>query len=572
MQHMQVARNAAPSCLIATSQEDQSPRGCDALEELTADPSAPRLQRIQPLGQAHASPRSIRRSLDPANPESDTARGNQLVRRKCCLLDGHPVPWLDAAQQAPLRLRPRLAIVQDKHPYAVASLAEPGDGRFDTVRLIGRGQLHATRSRVFPAQPKIRLPQCIDGGLIHCQGKRPVVARKPLFRTRDRSAFMAEIRRRRGGRSCNQRGRCPQRNRVKRSNQHHGLQRAKGGNKGAGMIRPLDTSGATAAPPVTRRGNLLDLKHWETYYRGGALATCPSGPAGGYEGETRAAWVRFFEPLPDKANILDIGTGNGAVAVIARDVGTRRAAQWTIEAVDRAQIDPPRHVPNGAQRLEGIRFHAGVAAEHLPFSDGRFDAITGHYALEYMDTAAVLREMHRVLADKARAQFILHHADSLLARSARTSLREGELVLRDTKIHRKLRKLVSMEQVAPGATDRATTELRIAIRTLKQAWAQARQNGGGRTLAVTLDAVQKLLSARTTMRADVVALEVDRAEGELRDSLRRLSDLVDHALDEAKIERLERQAADAGFEIIGRAPQYHTGTDLVGWRLVLQRT
>jgi ubiquinone/menaquinone biosynthesis C-methylase UbiE len=316
----------------------------------------------------------------------------------------------------------------------------------------------------------------------------------------------------------------------------------------------------------------LDLKHWETYYRGGALATFPTGPGGTYDQELREAWTGFFGDLPDGARILDVGTGNGAVALIARETATELGRRWEIEATDKAQIDPHQHVPDGQRLLQGVRFHAGVGTEELPFDDAHFDAVSGHYALEYMDVGAALAEIHRVLKPGGRAQFILHHADSLLTRSANVSLREGELVLRETKVYRRLAKLVALGQVAPAVAERAAADLRVAIRTLKNALASAQQAGGGRILKVTLDAVQKLLSARTSMRPEQVEREVGHAENEMRAAVRRLNDLVAHALDEGAMTTLERQAADAGFSVIERAPQYRAGAHLVGWRLLLRRT
>lgn len=316
----------------------------------------------------------------------------------------------------------------------------------------------------------------------------------------------------------------------------------------------------------------MDLKHWETYYRGGALATFPTGPGGTYDQELRDAWIGFFRELPDGARILDVATGNGAVALIARQAAAESGREWEVDASDRAQIDPPRHVPDGARLLQGIRFHPGIATEELPFADGHFDAVSGQYALEYMDTAAALAQIHRVLKPDGRAQFVLHHADSLLVRSAKVSLREAELVLRETKIYRRLEKLVALGQVAPAVAERAAAELRTAIRTLKNALPSAEQAGGGRILKVTLDAVQKLLAARTKMRPEQVEREVGHAENDLRASVRRLNDLVAHVLDGDGMTALERQAADAGFTLVERAPQYHAGDHLVGWRLLLSRT
>ena len=315
----------------------------------------------------------------------------------------------------------------------------------------------------------------------------------------------------------------------------------------------------------------MSLEQWETYYRGGMLATGPTGPDGGYDFEVREAWVEFFSMLPEGARILDVGTGNGVVAKIAAETASARGRNWEIHATDLAQIDPPRHVRDGARRLAGITFHAGVATERLPFDAESFDAVSGHYALEYTDIPAALTEIHRVLKSPGDAQFVIHSADSVLVRSARNSLEEAALVLGVTKMYRRLHRLVTMERVATDALQRATDEVRAGIHVLKTALERAQQAGAGTVLSVTLDAVQKLLAARKDMKAQAVGLEVDKVEGELRASVRRLNDLMLHARTEQEMAKIEMDAAAAGFSLIERMPQYHAGKHVVGWQLLMHR-
>ncbi|MFC0682756.1 class I SAM-dependent methyltransferase [Lysobacter korlensis] len=316
----------------------------------------------------------------------------------------------------------------------------------------------------------------------------------------------------------------------------------------------------------------MSLKQWETYYRGGALATCPTAPDGGYDFEVRAAWVEFFSTQPDGARILDIGTGNGVVALIALETAAQLGRNWEIHGIDLAAIDPPRFVADGERRFAGITFHAGVAMERLPFDDASFDAVGGHYALEYAaDSSRALSEIHRVLKTGGDCQFVLHHPDSVFMRSAQAAMREAELVFTQTKIFRRLHRLVAMDQVVPGATERASTELRAAIRALKQALQQAQVSGGGRVLSVALNAVQTLLVARKEMQPHAAALKVDRAEADLRASVRGLSDLIEHARGPEDMDKLEREAAAAGFSLIEHMPLYHAAQNLVGWQLLLHR-
>lgn len=315
----------------------------------------------------------------------------------------------------------------------------------------------------------------------------------------------------------------------------------------------------------------MSLEQWEKYYRGGALATCPTAPDGGYDRELRQAWMDFFGTLADGARILDVGTGNGAVALIASETAALRRRQWQIHATDLAMIDPPRYVPDGARRFAGIHFHPGVPTESLPFETQSFDAVGGQYALEYTDTHAALAEIRRVLKPGGEVQFILHHSHSLLVRNAHASLQDSQIVFEHSRIFRHLHRLVTMEQATPGTIEKATADLRAAIQSLKQGLQQAQTTSGGRILGVALDAVQKLLAARRQMPPQAVGLEVDRMEAELRASAQRLNDLVTHARSEAEMAILEEQATAAGFSLIERMPQFHDRRNLVGWLWLLHR-
>jgi demethylmenaquinone methyltransferase/2-methoxy-6-polyprenyl-1,4-benzoquinol methylase len=103
-------------------------------------------------------------------------------------------------------------------------------------------------------------------------------------------------------------------------------------------------------------------------------------------------WRRFLVSrldAPPGARVLDVACGTGAVtrALVARGydvVGLDQNVQML--AVARARV------PDAA-------FHEGEA-EHLPFGEGEFDALTVTYLLRYVDDpAATVRELARVVRD-----------------------------------------------------------------------------------------------------------------------------------------------------------------------------
>lgn len=286
-----------------------------------------------------------------------------------------------------------------------------------------------------------------------------------------------------------------------------------------------------------------------------------------YAHDIQTAWREFLGTLPPSARLLDIGIGNHVAALVASEMAASRGIDWQIDV-----IDPDGAAQAGSDAQAGKpTFHAGAAWAHLPFEDATFDAVCGHHAIEFTDSTVALAEVHRVLKPGGDAQFLMHHADSALLQAARLSLREADLVFGHTKAFRRVHRLVTMRQVVPGTTERATEEVRTAIRALKRGLEIARANGGGRVLGVALDAIQQLLASRREGRPDASGLAVDRAEADLRASIRRLGDLVNHARADADMQLVENAAAQAGFTQVERSTLSDPDGKPMAWQLMLHR-
>lgn len=290
-----------------------------------------------------------------------------------------------------------------------------------------------------------------------------------------------------------------------------------------------------------------------------------------YSRGVHASWGEFLGTLPRDARILDLGIGNHVVALIAADLAANRGHNWTIDSIDPQRPEQAATAETNQALIDRINFHASGTPSRLPFDDASFDAVVGHHVLEFVDPAIALAEVHRVLKPGGDAQFLMHHAESPLVRAAKVSLSEADLVFTQTKAFRRLHQLVTMSHIVPQTTERVSNEVRAAIRTLKQALPRAQTLGGGRVLAVALDSIQKLLSARRELKPDAAGLIVDRAEAELRGSMRQLSDLVTRAHGETEMQQLERDAAAAGFSQIEHMPQLHANTQVTAWQLLLHR-
>jgi SAM-dependent methyltransferase len=312
----------------------------------------------------------------------------------------------------------------------------------------------------------------------------------------------------------------------------------------------------------------MSLRHWENYYRGGALTSCPVGGGIGYTKELKDVWVKFFSGFPDGARILDVGTGNGAVALIARQAAEAAGKHYEIHGTDLAQIDPIRYVKDGERLFAGIRFHPMVATEHLPFEASSFEAVSGQYALEYTAIDRALRDIYRVLKSGGLAQFILHHAESIVTRNALESLSQSALVLEESKILRKLRRHLEAERRTGSAARRTWDDLGAALELLERA---AARSHNPLTLRITIDAVGKLLATGRQLSAAALDREIDRFETDFRAAVRRLEDLVRCGQSGTDMQRIVELAVAGGFGLLEMAVQLHAGEQLVGWRLRLAK-
>ena len=312
----------------------------------------------------------------------------------------------------------------------------------------------------------------------------------------------------------------------------------------------------------------MTLDHWASYYRGGALVSCPVNAGLNYDQEVRDEWVTFFAALPDGARILDIGTGNGAIALIAKETGAERSRDFRVKAVDLAEIDPPKYVPDGAKVLAGIEFSGGVSTEALPFEESGFDAISGQYIVEYTDVPATLRECARVLAPGGVCQFILHHEDSIVVANARESLHQAARIRDETRLIAQFRRYCELLGESADRAEPARQGFIAAGRELEE---EAGSSSNPLFLNFVLDSITRLLENRQPLGRAGLLEQVDRLERVLAEWASRLDDLVSAALDASDMQRLAAEAEADGFQDIAYELQMQGGATLVGWRLHMRR-
>jgi ubiquinone/menaquinone biosynthesis C-methylase UbiE len=317
---------------------------------------------------------------------------------------------------------------------------------------------------------------------------------------------------------------------------------------------------------------------WSRLWRAGVLHSCACGIPGNYDGPIAEFWESCHARLRDGDQVVDIGTGNGALLLLAKEHARRRNLCLDLHGVDAADIDPPRSVAGNHGIFDGIRFHPRTSAERLPFESGSVRLLTSQYAFEYMSHAPVFAEIVRVLSSDGTAAFVLHSRDSLVCKVSTEQLEACRFLFSQSDIHARAADVIQMiagTSHAPGrerilADPRAET-VRLAFNASAQALMDAvarwpRAEVLQRAVQVVSQTLQQAAADPATARSSL-----DRAFASLEAEFVRLRHLDAAILDVDAIERLGARFRDAGFGSVAVAPMDQRAGARMGWTLVASR-
>jgi len=147
----------------------------------------------------------------------------------------------------------------------------------------------------------------------------------------------------------------------------------------------------------------LNAAQWSRYWEKGTITTFHGRFGENYDGPVRDFWHGVFAALPARASIVDLATGNGAVALLAAQYGHRTGKTFDIVGIDSADIDPARRFAGKAyaRHLRRIRFLANRPVEATALPDRGQDLATSQFGIEYADAVPTAAEIARTLKPRA---------------------------------------------------------------------------------------------------------------------------------------------------------------------------
>lgn len=310
---------------------------------------------------------------------------------------------------------------------------------------------------------------------------------------------------------------------------------------------------------------------WSSYWSQGALHSCATSFGANYAGAIGAFWRSTLADLRPGDRILDLATGNGPLPLMLWEQHGPEAG-LEIDAVDLAEVAPGWFRPS---EHAGIRFHAGVAMENLPFSDDGFDWVISQFGVEYARRPDSLHECLRVLQRDGTVAFVLHHAGSVLATVAKIEVVNLELLLGPDGLIDKARQVIPWLAQARANPSAASNNPQATQCRSGYNEAMARLAGEIESCAVpdvlvgARQWVHALLSGAEGTDPDRQLQALDRYRASLQAALLRSAELVDHALDEVQVrEFLDVLVADHSGATV-RCEPIEQSEGILGWGLVV---
>lgn len=174
--------------------------------------------------------------------------------------------------------------------------------------------------------------------------------------------------------------------------------------------------------------NRLTAKQWSDYWKNRTVTSFHGHFQNNYDGPVKRYWENIFAKLPQGANILDLATGNGALALLAQDYSRKHQRDFHVTGIDYAEIKPAEYLSDKeelAQLAGQIEFISGQPMEHTGLPANHYQLVMSQFGFEYGETATATTEVMRLLdRDVGIFAAMMHHTDSAILQQAKESMRQ----------------------------------------------------------------------------------------------------------------------------------------------------
>lgn len=261
-------------------------------------------------------------------------------------------------------------------------------------------------------------------------------------------------------------------------------------------------------------------QHWTNYWSFGYLTSLPQDFESNYDGELSAFWSQQFNQLRAGARVLDVCTGNGAVALLAARFSRQYDRRFQITALDAAIPNPQAlgsRFGDLSQLISKINFVSGVALEEVNTEQAEVDLVTSQYGIEYCDWEQAAQQVYDLLKPGGRLALIAHETSSEILETMETERGEYR-ALEDLGLFSVIKAFLSYEL--------GFEEFSQQLKDLMDGLAELQKSAGSPLYLTTFKALEPLVKMdEWTIRQQQAKLagflqNLEHARGRLEDMFR----------------------------------------------------
>ncbi|WP_289117273.1 class I SAM-dependent methyltransferase [uncultured Idiomarina sp.] len=321
------------------------------------------------------------------------------------------------------------------------------------------------------------------------------------------------------------------------------------------------------------------MEHWSEYWNNpGVLNSFTEGEQGkGYQGTVTRTWQSLLSDLQPGSNILDIGSGNGGLAVLALGVSEAENKNFKITATDAAKIDPVKqfaHQPNIAEKLKKISFYGQTPTEDLQqFEDSSFDAVVSQFGFEYTNFEKSVPEIIRTLKKGGQFGAVCHSSNSAIVDDCKAGYEFLDYLLTQTPIFPLTEVILLLaEEALPQLGDEAFQDYKIyKVQRNSVLWCvqhlktEFRGEGYAHWLEDLEHRIKSVFDNLTNKRLGDIRRFLRFHYDQLNNQKVRIKEQAQAALNETEIEQLKALFSQNGLSL--NAAQLSLEENVQGWLL-----
>ncbi len=267
-------------------------------------------------------------------------------------------------------------------------------------------------------------------------------------------------------------------------------------------------------------------------------------------------WSSVAQSLPPQnASVLDLGCGHCAASLALLASGAKAA----ITAVDEANIDPSRYLPEKAEWFSRMTIRPRVQMEELPFEDASFDAVISQFGIEFGPLPKTATEIARVLKPGGFLAALVLPYNSEAVQEARRALKQCRYLLAESKLFESAVTMVSGYHKAPP--EEQEPQMQVSLDQFRKSVELAFTKFSEKeinVLSVIVNALYQVFGTRKTASEQDQIFAIENARTHLAHYAARAQDTARSAVD-INMAALRGALAAAGLQLADVRPMQASG-------------